>query len=200
MYAMSRPPTGNTALVVVDVQNDFCEGGSLGVMGGGAVAAQIAGLVHQGQLDYRMIVFTRDWHTDPGDHFSKRPNYSTTWPPHCVAGTAGAAFHPALSHLVGRHGVVVSKGAQAAAYSGFEGVADDGTPLAQLLRTAGVDRLDVCGIATDHCVRATVLDARAERFPVRVLLDLCAGVAPDTTAAAEAEMQGAGAELVRAGT
>lgn len=187
------------ALLVVDVQNDFCEGGSLPVMGGAAVGTKIAGLVHKGNLAYRMVVFTRDWHTDPGDHFSARPNFSTTWPPHCVAGTAGAAFHATLGHLVDRHGVVVSKGANAAAYSGFEGVTDDGTPLADLLRSAGVDRLDVCGLATDHCVRATVLDARAERFAVRVLLDLCAGVDPEATAAAEAEMAAAGAELVREG-
>ena len=185
------------ALIIVDVQNDFCEGGSLAVMGGAATGAQIASLVHQRQLDYRLIVFTRDWHIDPGDHFSKRPNHSTTWPPHCVAGTAGAAFHATLSHLVGRHGVVVSKGEHAAAYSGFEGTTADGTTLGQLLRSAGIDRIDVCGIATDHCVRATVLDARAEGFAVRVLLDLCAGVAPDTAAAAEVEMGQSGAQLVR---
>ena len=197
MYAMNTPPTGSTALIVVDVQNDFCEGGSLAVTGGAAVGADIASLVHQRQLDYRLIVFTRDWHVDPRDHFSNRPDYATTWPPHCVAGTPGAAFHATLSHLVGRHGVVVSKGAHAAAYSGFEGTTDEGVALGQLLRSAGIDRVDVCGLATDHCVRATVLDARAEGFAVRVLLDLCAGVAPDTSAAAEVEMGTAGAQLVR---
>ena len=197
MYAMNTPPTGSTALIIVDVQNDFCEGGSLAVTGGAAVGAQIAGLVHQRQFDYRQIVFTRDWHVNPAGHFSDRPDYATTWPAHCVAGTAGANFHASLSHLVGRHGLVVSKGEQAAAYSGFEGTTEDGTTLGQLLRSAGIDRLDVCGIATDHCVRATVLDARAEGFAVRVLLDLCAGVSPDTSAAAEAEMGQAGAQLVR---
>jgi nicotinamidase/pyrazinamidase len=192
----TTPAAGGSALVVVDVQNDFCEGGSLAVEGGAAVAAGIAQLVRRSSGRYRTVVFTRDWHTDPGDHFAADPDFATSWPPHCVAGTPGAGFHPGLGDVVERHGVVVSKGQRAAAYSGFEGTTDDGTGLARLLRDAGVDRLDVCGIATDHCVRATVLDALAEGFAVRVLLDRCSGVAPETTAAALDEMATAGAEVL----
>ena len=190
-------PEDRSGLVVVDVQNDFCEGGSLPVAGGNAAAAGIADLVRRRRHAYPAVVFTRDWHIDPGPHFADDPDYRTTWPNHCVAGTPGARFHPALGEVKG-HGVVVSKGAHQAAYSGFEGVSGDGTGLADLLRRAGVDRLDVCGIATDHCVRATVLDALAEGFAVRVLLELCAGVAPETTEAALAEMADAGAVLVPA--
>jgi nicotinamidase/pyrazinamidase len=192
------PTTPSSALVVVDVQNDFCEGGSLPVTGGAAVAAGVAELVRRRHRAYGPVVFTRDWHTDPGAHFADEPDYATSWPPHCVAGTAGADFHPALDEVVARYGLVVSKGAHEAAYSGFEGATEEGMPLAELLRAAGADRLDVCGLATDHCVRATVLDALAAGFGVRVLLDRCAGVARDTSAAALAEMAAAGAELVEA--
>ena len=184
-----------SALVVVDVQNDFCEGGSLPVSGGAAAAASIAELVRDHSAGYVAVVFTRDWHSDPGDHFADEPDYATSWPVHCVADTAGAAFHPAIADVVDR-GVVVSKGAHGAAYSGFEGATDEGVGLAPLLRAAGLDQLDVCGIATDHCVRATVLDALADGFAVRIMLDRCAGVARDTTAAALAEMVAAGAEVV----
>jgi nicotinamidase/pyrazinamidase len=190
--------TSTPALVVVDVQNDFCEGGSLPVSGGAAAAASIADLVRQRHGGYGAVVFTRDWHVDPGPHFADEPDFATSWPAHCVVGTSGADFHPGLGDVIGRYGVVVSKGAHQAAYSGFEGTTDDGTGLAQLLRAAGASHLDVCGIATDHCVRATVLDALAEGFSVRVLLDRCAGVAPETTAAALAEMEAAGADLVPA--
>ncbi len=195
----AAPFASSAGLVVVDVQNDFCEGGSLPVSGGAAVAAAVAELVERHRSAYETVVFTRDWHTDPGGHFADVPDYATTWPAHCVAGTTGADLHPGLRDVVDRYGVVVSKGAHEAAYSGFEGTTEEGTPLASLLRAAGVDRLDVCGIATDHCVRATVLDALTEGFAVRVLLDRCAGVGPDTTGAALAEMAEAGAELIEGG-
>lgn len=194
------PRPGRAVLIVVDVQNDFCEGGSLAVAGGASVASRIAQLVRRDRDAYSTVVFTRDWHTDPGDHFADQPDFADSWPAHCVAGTSGARFHPGLGDVVDRDGIVVSKGAHAAAYSGFEGGTDEGIGLAALLREADAAHLDVCGVATDHCVRATVLDALAHGLSVRVLLDLCAGVAPATTAAALAEMAAAGAELVPAVT
>jgi nicotinamidase/pyrazinamidase len=183
------------ALVVVDVQQDFCEGGSLAVAGGAAVAAAISTTLAQG--GYALVVATKDHHVDPGPHFAEHPDFVDSWPAHCVVGTPGADFHPALD--TGPIAAVFRKGAHAAAYSGFEGVAEqDGvpTPLADWLRARGVGDLDVCGIATDHCVRATALDARAEGFATRVLLDLTAGVAEPTTRAALAAMAESGVTLV----
>lgn len=178
------------ALIVVDVQNDFCEGGSLPVSGGNAVAAGVAELMRSpAAASYTAVVATRDHHHDPGAHWSAEPDYVDTWPVHCAAGTDGAALHPALADA--RFDAVFLKGAHAAAYSGFEG-ASDGVPLAAWLRERGVIEVDVCGLATDHCVRATALDAVTEGFGVRLLDDLCAGVAPQTTAAALAELDEAG--------
>lgn len=173
------------ALIVVDVQNDFCEGGSLAVAGGAEVAAAVTALLHAGGHDH--VVATRDYHVDPGAHFSAEPNFVDTWPPHCRAGTPGASFHPALD--VGGIEAVFSKGAHAAAYSGFEGAAPDGTPLADWLRDREVSTVDVVGIATDHCVRATALDAAREGFATTVLLDLTAGVAKPTVDAALRELR-----------
>jgi nicotinamidase/pyrazinamidase len=191
------------ALVVVDVQLDFCEGGSLGVPGGNDVAAALADLIGSGR--YASVVATQDWHVDPGDHFSASPDYVATWPRHCRAGTPGAQLHPALP--TDRIDATFRKGQHAAAYSGFEGStrtpatpadpaagADNG--LADWLRAWGIDELDVAGIATDHCVRATALDAVRAGFRTRVLLDLTAGVARDTTDRALDELRAAGAELV----
>ncbi|WP_187684946.1 isochorismatase family protein [Nocardia wallacei] len=182
------------ALIVVDVQNDFCEGGSLAVAGGAAVARRISEyLGDQGDSDYAAVVATRDHHIDPGAHFSDDPDYVGTWPPHCRVGTPGAEFHPNLD--LGPIEEIFSKGEYSAAYSGFEGAAADGTPLADWLRANDIDTVDVCGIATDHCVRATALDARAAGFDTRVLLGLTAAVAPGTAADALAQMRGAGIEL-----
>ncbi|MFK8846905.1 isochorismatase family protein [Streptomyces sp. Ac-502] len=186
------------ALIVVDVQNDFCEGGSLAVAGGADVAAAITDLVGEAAgSGYRHIVATRDHHIEPGDHFSVRPNYETSWPPHCVAGTEGSGFHPNFAPALASGAVdaVFSKGAHAAAYSGFEGVDENGRPLAEWMRAHGVSEVDVVGLATDHCVRATAVDAVAEGFRVRVLLDLTAGVAPGTTERALEQMRTAGVEL-----
>lgn len=180
-------------LVVVDVQNDFCEGGSLAVTGGAAVAASISALL-AGAEGYDAVVATRDYHVDPGPHFSSDPDYVDTWPAHCVAGTPGAEFHPALDTQ--RIEQVFSKGEHAAAYSGFEGHAPDGTPLADWLRARGVDSVDVVGIATDHCVRATALDAARAGFATTVLLDHTAGVAEPTVTAALRELADAGVVLV----
>jgi nicotinamidase/pyrazinamidase len=179
------------ALIIVDVQNDFCEGGSLAVTGGAAVARAIqAG-------DYELAVATKDFHIDPGAHFSATPDYAASWPPHCVAGSSGADFHPDLD--TSSVAAVFFKGAHAAAYSGFEGATADGTLLADWLRSHDVDAIDVVGIATDYCVRATALDAVRGGFATRVLLDLTAGVAPSSTAAAVEEMRGAGVEFARGG-
>ncbi|MER6233619.1 isochorismatase family protein [Streptomyces sp. NPDC001616] len=185
------------ALIVVDVQNDFCEGGSLAVAGGADVAAAITDLIGDAQPGYSHVVATRDHHIDPGDHFSSAPDFERSWPPHCVAGTEGVGFHPNFAPAVasGAIDTVFDKGAYTAAYSGFEGVDENGTGLAQWLRDRSVAAVDVVGIATDHCVRATALDAAREGFATHVLLDLTAGVAEGTTARALEELRTAGVEL-----
>ncbi|MEZ0108421.1 nicotinamidase/pyrazinamidase [Catenulispora sp. EB89] len=185
------------ALIVVDVQNDFCEGGSLPVSGGSAVAAGVTGLLagpDRGGFEH--VVATRDWHTDPGAHFAAEPDYVTSWPVHCVAGTKGAEFHPDFDRT--HVDEVFSKGAFQAAYSGFEGVDGSDTPLGDWLRTRGVDAVDVVGIATDYCVRATALDAVKLGLRTRLRSDLVAGVAEASTATALAEMSAAGVEIVPA--
>ncbi|MFF3684982.1 nicotinamidase [Streptomyces sp. NPDC002187] len=185
------------ALIVVDVQNDFCEGGSLAVSGGADVAAAITDLIGQAQPGYRHVVATRDHHVDPGDHFSAQPDYVDSWPAHCVAGTEGVGFHPNFAPAVasGAIDAVFDKGAYAAAYSGFEGTDENGATLAEWLRERGVTEVDVVGIATDHCVRATALDAVREGFATHVLLDLTAGVDEATTDRALEELRAAGVEL-----
>jgi nicotinamidase/pyrazinamidase len=184
------------ALIVVDVQNDFCEGGSLAVEGGAAVARGVSSLLASPGHGYAHVVATTDYHIDPGSHFSDDPDYWQSWPVHCVAGSTGAAFHPAFDTTSVE--TVFRKGAHAAAYSGFEGVDDDGTPLADWLRAHDVDQVDVVGIATDYCVRATAADAAKAGFGTRVLLALTAGVDPRTTAEAIAAMRAAGVEVVPA--
>ncbi len=189
------------ALVIVDIQNDFCEGGSLAVQGGAAVAERVSEYLRDHGDDYAAVVATRDWHIDPAGHFAAEPDYVDTWPHHCVAGTPGAEFHPNLDAAVdfgATLDAVVSKGNYTPAYSGFEGSTDAGQTLADLLRQRGVTDVDVVGLATDHCDRATALDARREGFNVRLLLPMCAGVAPDTTDAALDQMRAAGVEVVSA--
>jgi nicotinamidase/pyrazinamidase len=185
------------ALIVVDVQNDFCEGGSLPVAGGAEVAAAITDLVAERAAGYAHVVATRDHHIDPGAHFSPHPDFVSSWPVHCVAGTEGVGFHPNFAPAVisGAVEAVFDKGAHAAAYSGFEGRDENGTPLAEWLREREVGEVDVVGIATDHCVRATALDAARSGFTTRVLLDLTAGVAKETTERALADLQAAGVLL-----
>jgi nicotinamidase/pyrazinamidase len=178
------------ALLVVDVQNDFCEGGSLAVTGCSTVAAAITEHARSG--DYAHVVATRDHHVDPGGHFAEQPDYLDTWPAHCVVGTEGVELHPSLDRALLE--AVFDKGEYAAAYSGFEGRAG-GVGLADWLRERGVDAVDIAGIATDHCVRATALDAVAEGFDTRVLLHLTAGVAEASTDAALDQLRSAGVEL-----
>jgi nicotinamidase/pyrazinamidase len=184
------------ALVIVDVQNDFCEGGSLAVGGGAATAAAISRYLAEDADRYTAVVASRDYHVDPGDHFSDEPDFSGSWPPHCVAGTAGAQFHTDFD--TSRVHAVFSKGTSSAAYSVFEGTDEADMPLVTWLRERGVEELDVVGIATDHCVRATALDAARHGFTTRVLLRLTAGVNPVTTAQALDEMRAAGVELAGA--
>jgi nicotinamidase/pyrazinamidase len=182
------------ALVIVDVQNDFCEGGSLAVAGGAKVAQAISEhLASPEGREYTHIVATQDHHIDPGSHFSDHPDFAGSWPAHCVAGTPGADFHPSLDTAPVE--AVFRKGAHSAAYSGFEGANADGVPLAAWLRDRGVTSVDITGIATDHCVRATATDAATAGFTTRVLLGLTAGVAPDTVTSALAEMRTAGVRL-----
>ncbi|MEU6470472.1 nicotinamidase [Streptomyces massasporeus] len=186
------------ALIIVDVQNDFCEGGSLAVSGGADVAAAVTELIGQAAgSGYQHVVATRDHHIAPGGHFSTNPDYARSWPAHCVAGTEGVGFHPNFAPAVasGSIDAVFDKGAYSAAYSGFEGADENGTPLADWLRSRDVTEVDVVGIATDHCVRATALDAAREGFRTQVLLDLTAGVAQESTERALEELRAAGVEL-----
>ena len=189
------------ALLVIDVQNDFTEGGALGVDGGAAVAAGISAHLARHRGDYELVVASRDWHdgdNDNGGHFAAgTPDFVGTWPVHCVAGTPGAAYHPDLAtDAIDAH---VRKGQGRPAYSAFEGVLEDGEPLAALLAERGITDIDVAGIATDYCVRASALDAAATGARVRVLTDLVAGVAPASSAAALEELRAAGVETVPAG-
>ena len=181
----------STAAIVVDVQNDFTEGGSLAVAGGAGVAAAITAHLRSGSYDH--VVATRDHHIDPGTHFAATPDYVTTWPAHCVVGTGGVELHPDLDRSLLE--AVFDKGEYAAAYSGFEGHGPAGVGLADWLRSQGVDTVEVMGIATDHCVLATALDANREGFATTVRLDLTAGVAPHTTAAAIDRLRAAGVTL-----
>jgi nicotinamidase/pyrazinamidase len=184
------------ALIIVDVQNDFCEGGSLAVAGGAAVARGVSSMLASPDNGYAHVVATQDYHIDPGSHFSDHPDYAASWPPHCVAGSAGAEFHPDFD--IRPVEAIFRKGAHAAAYSGFEGTDETGTPLADWLHAHDVDQVDVVGIATDYCVRATAADAAATGFGTRVLLGLTAGVDPGTTADAIATLGTAGVEVIPA--
>jgi len=188
------------ALIVVDVQNDFCEGGSLAVSGGADVAFRIGELLHKwydadlADRQYAYIVATRDHHIEPGDHFSESPDFVHSWPRHCVAGTDGMSFHPNLDPQP--FDAIFDKGEFTAAYSGFEGKAhDSGHALADWLRGKGVTDVDVCGIATDYCVLATALDARREGFGTTVLTALTAGIAPGSTEQAFNDLRAAGVTL-----
>ena len=189
------------ALFVIDVQNDFTEGGALGVDGGAAVAAGITEYLRAEPERYGVVIASRDWHSgenDNGGHFATTapPDFVVSWPRHCVAGTSGAEYHPALdASLVDVH---VRKGQGVPAYSIFEGTTDDGVAFAEALDALEVTEVDVVGIATDYCVRASALDALAAGRSVRVLTDLVAGVAPESSAAALAEVEAAGAELATA--
>ena len=184
------------ALLIVDVQNDFTEGGALAVAGGDAVASAVTAWIASHRDDYALIVASRDWHDAEGDnggHFSAQPDYTDTWPVHCDAGTDGAAYDPLLAtESITHH---VRKGQGKPAYSMFDGITDDGATVGEVLTSHGILEADVVGIATDHCVRASALDAIAHGLRVRVLTDLVAGVDPASSEAALVELAHAGAEL-----
>lgn len=184
------------ALLIVDVQNDFTEGGALAVAGGDAVAQGISALLAAHAGDYRVIIASRDWHDAEGDnegHFADEPDYVDTWPVHCVAGTPGAEYDPLLITAAVTHHV--RKGQGKPAYSMFEGVTDQEETVAEVLSAHGVVDADVVGIATDHCVRATANDAVAHGLHVRILTDLVAGVGAESSAEALAELAHQGADL-----
>jgi nicotinamidase/pyrazinamidase len=181
------------ALVIVDVQNDFCEGGSLAVTGGAAVARALTEFLAGPAARYDHVVATQDFHIDPGRHFAAEPDFIDTWPAHCVAGTNGAAFHPDLDPA--RIEEIFRKGEYAAAYSGFEGASQTGQRLGDWLAKRGVTEIDVAGIATDYCVRATATDGSRAGLRTSVLLGLTAGVSSATTAVAIESMKADGVVL-----
>jgi nicotinamidase/pyrazinamidase len=189
------------ALFVVDVQNDFTENGALGVAGGDDVAERITRFLDAHAGDYEIIVASRDWHdadNDNGGHFaSGEPDFVDSWPAHCVAGTYGAEYDEGFDTSSVTHHL--KKGQGRPAYSLFEGVADDGATASQLLEEHGIIDIDVAGLATDYCVRASALDAIAHGRRVRVFTDLVAGVHPDSSQKALAEIAHAGAELIESG-
>ena len=185
------------ALLVVDVQVDFVEGGSLGAPGGLQVAAMIARHVRHFKSEYQFVVASRDYHESAPEHISDHPDFINTWPPHCMVGTPGAAFVPTIQNLVREKYIqeVVTKGRNAAAYSAFEALDKRGHTLLDVLKEQRIDHIDVCGIATDYCVRASALDARKNAFQVRVLVNLCAAVNEATGLQAMEEMKAAGCQL-----
>lgn len=214
---MSTSPNNDTnknskrALIIVDVQEDFCEGGTLPVEGGRDTAERIGRYVYQQGARYDLVVATLDWHVDPGTHFAAEdsPDFLDTWPVHCAAGEAGAAWaKELLGGYVAAGGEawsveafcddVVRKGEYEAAYSGFQGRNSDGKLLGELLAEAGIETVDVCGIATSHCVKATSLDAKAAGLEVRMLADLSVGVTDELRAAAKKELAEAGVEIAEA--
>ncbi|PPG53250.1 nicotinamidase [Rathayibacter sp. AY1E9] len=187
-----------TALLIVDVQNDFTEGGALAVTGGAAVAQGITAHLAAYAVRYSAVLASRDWHegdSDNGGHFAVEPDFVDSWPVHCVAGTDGARFHPALD--TARIDVQILKGQGRPSYSAFEGTTEAGEELGAVLAERGVTALDVVGLATDHCVRASALDARRAGLEVRVLEDLVAGVSEEASAAALRELTEAGIRVER---
>jgi nicotinamidase/pyrazinamidase len=190
----------STAFLIVDVQNDFVTG-SLPVPGGAAVAAGITAHLRSHRGRYALVAASQDWHDADGDnsgHFAaagEQPDYVVTWPSHCVAGRPGSDYHKGLDRaLIDTH---FRKGQGVPAYSMFEGVDDGGHTLADALAASGIIAVDVGGLATDYCVRATALDARRAGLHVRLLTDLVAGVAPETAAATLEELAAAGVVLAR---
>jgi len=190
------------ALFIIDVQNDFTEGGALGVDGGAAVAAAISRLLAEHPLHYDYVFASRDWHNAEGDnggHFAAagtEPDYTGTWPVHCVADTPGADYHRDLALPAGT--VHIRKGQGEPGYSIFAGVDAAGARTGELLIEHAVTDVDIVGIATDHCVRASGLDALEHGQRVRVLTDLVVGVNPDASADALAALAYAGATLTTA--
>ncbi|MCL6536986.1 MAG: isochorismatase family protein [Acidothermus sp.] len=189
---------GPRALIVVDVQPTFCEGGELPVVGGNAVATRIAEYLRERGERYDLVITTQDWHVDPGSHFSDQPDFIDTWPPHGIAGTPNAELHPAITPALAGLPRVRSlrKGSNGAAYSGFEATDETGRSLDAVLREAGVEAVDICGIAESHCVKATALDAVRRGYQTTVYRDLTVPVSEELGERARAEMAAAGVQLV----
>lgn len=190
------------ALLIIDVQNDFCEGGSLACAGGAQVARDITDYLKANKSGYDYVIASRDWHdanNDNGGHFATAgadPDWVNSWPVHCVAGSYGAEYHPNLdASLIDIH---VEKGQGKPAYSLFEGTTPDGKPITEILNDLEIVSVDVCGIATDYCVLASALDARAAGYQVTVLTDLIVGVAPESSSAALEKLETSGCKLVTA--
>ncbi|MCC3280856.1 MULTISPECIES: nicotinamidase [Arthrobacter] len=200
------------ALIVVDVQNDFCEGGTLAVPGGNDAAVEISDYIESSRDRYSAVVATQDWHIEPGSHFSDNPNFRDSWPVHCVAGTHGAALNPDLdTEFIDAY---FRKGQYEAAYSGFEGVLapDVEVPLGEpdaepapdadtvslddWLRDRGVDEVVIVGLATDYCVKSTALDAVAAGYDTYVIPELCRGLDRVDVIAALDDLEDAGVELL----
>lgn len=182
--------SSHRALLVVDVQPTFCEGGALAVAGGNACAERIACYITTHRDSYDIVVTTQDWHIDPGDHFSSNPDFMDSWPPHGVAGTDEAEIHPAVAEIpVDAH---VKKGQYAAAYSGFEGTTKGGSSLETILRDHRIEAVDVVGLALSHCVKDTALDAQHLGFTTICLTDLSEPVSLESGEAAVAVMEDAG--------
>ena len=189
-------------LFVIDVQNDFCEGGSLAVAGGAAVAARITEYIRENREQYAAVIASRDWHdaaSDNGGHIvwpPATPDYVDSWPPHCIAGTFGAEYQANLdTSLIDVH---VHKGQGKPSYSIFEGVTAAGESLSTVLQRMQASEVDVVGIATDYCVLASALDALHAEFKVRVLANLTAGVAPESSAKALQKLTHSGVTVVGA--
>ena len=187
------------ALFIIDVQNDFCEGGSLAVQGGAAVASGITSLLREHKSRYDIVIASRDWHdagNDNGGHFApigQAPDYVNTWPIHCVSGSKGAEYHSNLdSSLIDFH---IFKGMGKPSYSIFEGETVDGKSLTKLLEELDVTDVDVVGLATDYCVLASSMDAKNAGFDVQVLTELIAGVADESSENALATMSAAGCKI-----
>jgi len=185
------------ALLALDLQADFVQGGSLPLPNGMPVAAMIARHMRHFKTEYQFVVASRDYHEDPTDHFSNTPDFLTTWPPHCIIGTPGAAFVPPIANLVREKIIqcVVSKGRHNGAYSAFEALDTRGHGLLDVLKEERIDHIDVCGISTEYGVRLTALDARKNAFQVRVLVNLCASVNEATGLQAFEEMKAAGCQV-----
>ncbi len=191
---MIEAPDKGHAILVVDPQPDFFEGGTLPIAGATRTAERIAEFLRYRSDAFSMKIVTQDWHLDPGEHWSDDPDFVTSWPVHCAVDTSGAEIHASL--MDERWDAVIRKGLREGAYSAFEGRSVDGTRLAEVLATAGITKVTIVGFATDYCVKATALDARAMGLQVNVILDLCAGVAPETTRSAITEMSYVGVRLL----
>lgn len=184
------------ALLIVDVQPTFCEGGELPIAGGNACAEKIAAYAETHQDEYDFIITSQDWHIDPGTHFSEDPDFVDTWPIHGVAGSDNAELHRALSDTP--LDFCVKKGFYAAAYSAFDGETPDGTTLAEVIRTEGIRQIDVVGLALSHCVKESALDA--QKIPgvrVKVFTDLSEPVSKELGEAAITQLKNADVEVIQ---